>query len=537
MARLGEGQGSRFLCHLSSRLDKWRLLILVFVTVYGVVLSLNLGGMSMQWDEVNHFNGGLLFARGQFDRWVWTNSFYPPMFDLFTAFYFLLGGASVFASRLVAVTFSLLSVVAVFELARKMYSPITAFVASVLFGVMPGIVWLSRMAMIETMLMFFFLVSMFFFFQWLQTNRDRDRLISIVAFVVGVAVKYQMLIVVPLIALVGMVVLGKRAYLKAELARYLKFPRLLVVVLVAVLAGCLVVVLFASGVIDPWLYAIQVGTADKSIYSVRYPVPVFYLVEMTYIYSDIHPVSLLLYAFGLAGLGLLAYRRKPQDKFLLLWFAVIYVVFTLIPNRQWRYVTLAFPVLAISASSLLASTWGRAQKVWQSAKSSFTRRNVARLAAALLVVFTVAGVFFSCYDAYYWVTKDDVRVPVEQATAYAAQHISPNESIMVVCPLNFLNNDMVWFYLNAENPSTNQVWQYPQLAVDSYTPNFNTTELISLCHQRQVRYVFLYENGASYFGSDLTEQTVYNMLVNSGRFTQEVAFGLEQHRVFVMSFS
>jgi len=200
--------------------------------------------MSMQWDEVSHFNGGLLFATGQFGRWVGTNSFYPPMFDLVTAGFFLFGGASVFAARFVAVTFSLFSVVVVFEIARKMYGSRTALVSSVLFGVMPGIVWLSRMAMIETMLMFFFLVSLFFFFMWLNTNRDRDRLISTAAFAVGVAVKYQMLAVVPILVLASMLVFGKRNYLKAEISRFLKLPRIVLVAVAAALAASLIYALY-----------------------------------------------------------------------------------------------------------------------------------------------------------------------------------------------------------------------------------------------------------------------------------------------------
>src|ERR1039458_4679328 len=73
-------------------------------------------------------------------------------------------------------------------------------------------------------------------------------------------------------------------------------------------------------------------------------------------------------------------RRKPEDKFLLVWFIVIYVVFTLISNKQWRYVTPLFPVLAISATALTGSAVGRAQKTWHSAKSSLTKVRVAKFA-------------------------------------------------------------------------------------------------------------------------------------------------------------
>lgn len=521
--------------HLSGRLNRWQLCFTLLAVVYAVFLLLNLSHMSMQWDEVTHFTGGLLLSRGQLYQYVGTNSFYPPMFDLVTAGYFMVAGASVFAGRLVAVTFSLLSLLMVYKIANRMYGPKTALLSSVLFGVMPGFVWLSRVAMIETTLIFVFMVSMLFFFNWLRTHRDRNLLISSVAFVAGVLVKYQMLVAA--IIMIFSILILTRGYLKAKIA---KIPVLIVAgVAVAIAVFFVAYQLYASGILNPWIYAIQVGTADKSLYSIRFPTPIFYLIEMTWPYSNVHPISLFLYTTGLAGVGMFAYRRKPEDKFLLIWFVVIYVFFTLIPNRQWRYMTLLFPVLAISASSLVVSAYGKAQKGWRSTKNSLAKRRVAKLTAALLIVFTALGVFYSCFDAYNWVAKDQIQVPIEQATMYAAQTLSPNQSIMVVCPLNFFSKDMVWFYLNAKTPSQNQVWQYPELAVDVYTPNFNTTELMSLCQQHNVKYVLLYEYGmtALYFNTTLTERGIYNMLNSTGRFTFQTSFGTEPNRIFIMSFA
>jgi 4-amino-4-deoxy-L-arabinose transferase-like glycosyltransferase len=495
--------------------------------------------MSMQWDEVNHFNGGLLLIRGQFQRYIETSSFYPPMFNLVTALYFGVAGASVFTGRLVAVTFSLLTLVVLYKIARGMYGAKTALLSAVLFAVMPGIVWLSRMAMIETMLIFAFSLCMLFFFRWLTTHQDRDRKISIAAFAVGVAVKYQTLVVAPIIMIASLLVFGRGDYLKAQLASLLKPRRLAVVAAAAAVAASLVYVLYASGILNVWLYAIQVGTADKSLYSVRFPVPVFYLVEMTWPYSDVHPISLLLYAAGLAGLGLFAYRRKPGDKLLLLWFIAVYALFTVIPNRQWRYVTLLFPVLAISASTLLVSAYGKAHENWQKMHRSLPRRAATKLAAAVLIAFAATGVFFSCLDAYSWVAKDQIQVPIEQATAYAAQTLSPNQSIAIACPLNFLNNDMVWFYLNVKAPSQSEVWQYPKLAVDAYKPDFNLSEFTSLCQQHKAKYVLLYEYGgtARYFQTELTPNDVYNTLIDSGNFTSAASYGDEPKRVFVLTFT
>jgi 4-amino-4-deoxy-L-arabinose transferase-like glycosyltransferase len=523
---------------ISSKLDKWLVYLIVFAVAYGCVLALNLAYKSMMWDEVTHFTGGLLLSRGQFGLWVWTNSFYPPIFDFAAAFYYLIGGPSVFAGRLVAVTFSVLSVFMVYAIAKKLYNGKTALVAGIFFGVMPGIVWLSRMAMIETMLIFIFCVAMLFFFRWLQTGTERDRIISITAVAIGAAVKYQMLVVVPLIMLFGMY-FWKREYLKTELRKWIRFPRLLVILAAIAAVAAVAYVLFASGLADTLLYAIQVGTADKAVYSVRYPTPIFYFIEMTWSSTTMHPVSLLLYLMGLVGLGWLTYKRRQEDRFLLLWFAVVFLVFTLIPNREWRYVTVAFPVLAIAAASLLTASFDKLGKIRQTSQR-LGRKWGTRLAAVALIALTSVGVVYSCVDAYTWVANDQIQVPVEQATNYASQGLMANQTLVVACPVNRFNRFMIWFYLNIKNPNEdyNQTWQYPQLATDAYTPNFNVSEFAGLCQERNVKYVLIYEfSGIRYFNSTLTQQQVCSMLNETGRFTIQATFGIAPERIFVLSFS
>ncbi len=62
-------------------------------------------------------------------------------------------------------------------------------------------------------------------------------------------------------------------------------------------------------------YVMTEGGQDRPAYSNRFqPIPVYYLVEMTWPFNDIlvHPISLPIFLLGLAGLGLFAYRRKNR---------------------------------------------------------------------------------------------------------------------------------------------------------------------------------------------------------------------------------
>jgi len=492
----------------------------------------------MMWDEVTHFTGGLLLSRGQVGTWVLTNSLYPPIYDVFTTIYYLIAGPSVFAGRLVAVTFCVLSILVIYEFARRLYSQKTAFLAAVLFGVMPGIVWISRLAMIETLLIFVFSLCLMFFYSWLTTGRERDRKLSVAFFVIGAAVKYQTLVVVPLIMLLGLF-FWKRTYLKDQLKLCLQMPRVAIIGVAAAVVAALFVVLFASGVLNVLFFAVSVGTAQKAVFSARYPMPIFYLIEMTWFDNLTHPISLLLYALGLLGLGLMAWRRKPGDNFLLLCFFVVYIVFTLIPNREWRYVTIAFPVLAIAAASFLAISMGKLQSIWLTSGRSFTRKWGAKAVAVLLIAFTVAGCFLSCVDAYNWVTQTQVEIPVDWAVNYAADGLSANQSLVVVCPLNRFNMYMVRYYLSIKNPDANysQAWQYPAEAADAYTPNFDLAEFTTQCQQHNAKYALIYEfNRYQYFNSTETAQTISSSLNTSGDFKLEETFGLAPNRIFVFHF-
>ena len=58
---------------------------------------------------------------------------------------------------------------------------------------------------------------------------------------------------------------------------------------------------YASKIFSQWLYALQVGNPEKSVYSDRYPSPIFYFIEIVWPYNNFHPISIFLYVLGLGG--------------------------------------------------------------------------------------------------------------------------------------------------------------------------------------------------------------------------------------------
>jgi 4-amino-4-deoxy-L-arabinose transferase-like glycosyltransferase len=517
------------------RLGKWRIFFTVFIVAYLAVLLFNLGSMTMQWDEANHLGGALLLLHGRTQLYVASSLFYPPLDDLLIAGLFGIAGPSVFVGRLLGVAFAVLSVWVLFEFASRTYGPKTALLSSVLLATMPGFVWLARLAMLETMLVFFFSVSMMLFFLWLQKHENKFLSLSAIALGLGLLTKYQIIIAVP--AMLTSIFLISRGYLKAKLSR---FPLLLLAAALIVLPWVLVSYqAYASGLLDQWLYAMGTGNPQKYLYSLRFPEPIFYLIEMTWPYGSVHPVSLFVYVSGLLGLGVLAARRTPADKFLLVWFFALYIFFTVIGNRQWRYIVPVFPVLAISASTLIVSAYDKLQKTWKQPHNS-PRLPMRKIAAACLIAVVAFSVTYSCVDAYNWVAKDNAfHMPVEQATNYAFSHLAGNGSLIVLCPINVFSADILKFYVYASPRKYTYVGDYPALPVDAYPPVFNVTELALLCKAHNVQFLLLYEYGGDYpyYDSNLTMNQVYRMLLYSKDFKVETSFGTYPNRIYLLSFS
>ena len=521
---------------------QYRLLLLVFLIGFAIAALYQLGYMSVQWDEMPHLYGATMLSRGQTWDYMTTYGYYPPIFDLVTTSFFQIFGATQVAGRLVAVTFSLLAIGLLFEFTKRMYGQRNALIASILLGTMPGFFWLSRVTMIETMLIFFFTLVMFAFYSWITKDSNKALIFSGLTLGIGVLAKYQ--IVVAAIAMFLSILFLSRKRLKLTLTKFL----LICGIAILIVVPWFVMIYHYNGVtkFQTLQYVMSEGGQDRPAYSNRFqPIPIYYLVEMAWPFNDIavHPISLPIFVLGLAGLGLFAYRRKKQDIFFLTWFVVVYVFFTLIPNRQWRYVTPLFPILAISAACFILFLYSRVRS-WKPRQIGFKGDLKKKLAGALFILVIVSAVAYAGYDSYQMTVRDQIHIPIQEATNYLANHLEQNQSAVLVCSFNLLDQDMFRFYLPS-NMSQDQIWQYPALAVDAFTPNFNINEFVNLCQQRNVKYIILYDFGiyTQFFNTTLDYTQVKAMIANTGMFgdPKDQPFwgdfnGWMGHRIFLVRF-
>lgn len=102
-------------------------------------------------------------------------------------------------SRLLSVLFSSLSVIFIFLIGRRYFSPIVAVVGSIIFSLLPFFLGLSQLASIESILMFFFTASVYIFFRFLEDFTLKKTIIMGIVMGLALATKYTNALLFPLL--------------------------------------------------------------------------------------------------------------------------------------------------------------------------------------------------------------------------------------------------------------------------------------------------------------------------------------------------
>ena len=327
------------------------LAILAFSTIFFI----NLGNGPLwpadeqwysQWAFYMVRTGNYLtpWAFGMSNLWIAK----PPLNMWLMSLAYQVFGINNFASRFFSAVFGALSLVFVFYLGKKLYNRYVGLLSALVLGTFASFYVFSRLAMTDVPLVFFMLGSIYFFVLSEKTEKTSwYAALSGLFFGLALMTKQIEALLTPLIVISYLIVTKRNL-------RFLLTKGFTLFWGVALL------------VFSPWLIYMNISFGSKFwhmffVYSdfTRTVSPIEghaggYLFYFSYLANHENPLwmPLLPFAAGLCAFNAVVKRLKA-DSLILLWVAIVLLVFTFVQTKIYWYILPAFPAFAIAIGSFL----------------------------------------------------------------------------------------------------------------------------------------------------------------------------------------
>jgi len=271
----------------------------------------------------------------------------PILHNWFVAISFLVLGFTEFAARLPAAILGLGGVVITYLLGRRMFGPWAGILSGVILATSPEYVVLSRTVVHDICLAFFVLLALFSFYAGFKNERHRKRYFTLFYISLGFAVLAKG----PVGVLLPALIVGLFLFLQRKLS-FLKE--------MGIGWGILIFLAVAA----PWYILISMKNKDYGGYffiqqnlmnflssEARHHGPFYYYLPA--LFAGFFPWSFFLpLAFYRAVLR--GVKKIGEDHlFLLVWFFVIFIFFSLASSKLTTYILPLFP----AASLLVGKLW------------------------------------------------------------------------------------------------------------------------------------------------------------------------------------
>jgi len=118
------------------------------------------------------------------------NFAHPPLYELLLAGVYKIFGYSFFYGRYLSVALAIISIVLIYLVGKKIYSPKVGLVASALFAVSPDMVYFGRRVVQESLGIFLLLAAVYFAVNYIQTKKGKQALLCGLFLGLTVATKF-----------------------------------------------------------------------------------------------------------------------------------------------------------------------------------------------------------------------------------------------------------------------------------------------------------------------------------------------------------
>ena len=325
------------------------------ILAFSTILFVNLGNASLwaadeqtysQWAYHMVKNADYLVPSAFGAPAIWIGK--PPLFMWLMSLAYQFFGVNNFTSRFWSVIFAALSLVLIFFLGKKLYNRQIGILSVIVLGTFTTFYEFARRAMTDIPLLFFMMASIYFFvLSNKEEKTNRYVILSGVFFGLALMTKQIEALLVPLI-IITYLIATKRSI------RFLftkPFTRFLEVALLIFAPWLIYMTLTYGPTFWQWFFIYCEFTRTVSPIEGHVGGYLFYF---NYLATKENLLWVILLPFAATYcIFNSVFKRLKEDTLILIWMAIVLVVFTFAQTKITWYILPAFPAFAIAISSFL----------------------------------------------------------------------------------------------------------------------------------------------------------------------------------------
>jgi hypothetical protein len=244
---------------------------------------------------------------------------------------FIVAGFSDLSTRFPSALISAVTVVPIFLLGRELYGKWAGITAALLFAINGYSIAIGRLALLDSTMVFFLTLSMFFLAKWLRKNEKRPLWMYLFAVSTALAIMTKtvafLIIPIAILAIVFSRQIRKISLRNAGTA---------VLVFIATLTPAIYQLISSY---DIYMEFFSQGTSRVT------NVPATYYIDK--LVQNAGAAFLIVMSLGIA---VALFYRKKEDVFCLLWVGIVFAFFQIQPIKGWNYLLPIIPVATILAA-------------------------------------------------------------------------------------------------------------------------------------------------------------------------------------------
>ncbi|OGI15847.1 hypothetical protein A3K63_00600 [Candidatus Micrarchaeota archaeon RBG_16_49_10] len=450
---------------------KYDGLFLIFLIVYSSIVILTFNFSSITSDEGTHLLLGLFYrdlikfiltdgVSGMYDfsinyliTYPKLTIHYPPLYQTLVGITFIFS-ESIYTARVITLLFSLGSMVFIYKIGKFLYDEKTGFLSTVFLGFSPPFFFLARSVYPDSASFFFFFISIWFCLLAFKTNKKMYYILYGIVVALGFLTKWTG-IFSPLV--MGIYLIFQKNPVNKKLASF-KYLFISGAVCLLLLSPYLILAYKLDIFPDLVLRStIKAGYTEKD--------PQINNLEGWTYYAKKIPVQLSVFV-SLVAIPALAYfsiKKGKNYELLLIWIVVVYLLFTLIPNKNVRYSLVILPPFYFALVEVL-------------------RKFQREVSLAIIILLITTQAYFS------YILLDKFNEPIEKVANYIFDKVNGN--VGIISENNKFYSSAVMFYF-AKNDEKRETQLFRPCLFDNKT----TSETNNILRENNVEYLILVENG------------------------------------------